>query len=153
MRTALATLFALSLCATPLAGQERHPRTGIAPGAPAFKLFSIRPAVTEPCIENQPCSTNEGVSTGKRQALFAGGGAALGALLAYAVCSGSERARPEAEGAKKEGACSQSLVSISFGGAFVGALAGHVAFQLTKADNAVPASQPVDALTFRIPIG
>lgn len=153
MRAALAALFAMSLCATPLAGQERQPRTRAAPGVPAVKLFSVRAALTEPCIENQPCSTSGGLSEGKRQALFAGGGAAMGALLAYAVCSRSERARREAEGAKKEGACSQSLVSISFAGAFVGALAGHVAFQLTKADNAVPASQQVDALTFRIPIG
>lgn len=153
MRAALATLFALSLCSTPLAGQERQPKTRPALSTPAVELFSVQATLAEPCIENQPCFRDERMSEGKRRALFTGGGAVVGTLLAYAVCGGSGRERDQAEGAKKEGACSQSRASILFGGAFVGALAGHFAFVLTKVNDAEPASPSADLLTFRIPIG
>lgn len=153
MRFALATLFALFLCGAPLAGQERQPRTRPALPAPGVGLFSLQATLAEPCIENQPCLRDEGMSEGRRQAQFTGGGAVLGGLLAYAVCSGSGREERQAEEAKKEGACSQSRASIVFGGAFVGALAGHVAFLLTKVNDATPLSPSMELVMFRIPMG
>lgn len=153
MRAALATLFALFLCGAPLAGQERQPRTRPALPDPGVGLFSFQATLAEPCIENQPCFRDEGMSEGRRQALFTGGGAVLGGLLAYAVCGGSERAKRQAEEAKKEGACSQSRASIVLGGAFVGALAGHVTFLLTKVNDATPVSPSMEFFAFRIRIG
>lgn len=153
MRVALATLFALSLCTMPLAGQERQQKTRHALPTPGVGLFSVQATLSEPCIANQSCFRNEGMSEGKRHALFAGGGAVLGGLLAYAVCSGSGRENGQAEEAKKEGACSQSRASTVLGGAFVGALAGHVAFLLSKVNDATPVSPSMDLVTFRIPMG
>ena len=153
MRAALATLFGLSLCVTPIAGQERQPKTPPGLPIPAVEPFFVQATLTEPCIEDEPCLRDERLSEGKRRALFTGGGAVLGSLIAYAVCASSERDGRQADGAKKEGACSQSRASILLGGAFVGALAGHIAFLLTKTNHAVPASPSADLLTFRIPIG
>ena len=153
MGVALATLLALSLCAMPLAGQARQPKTRPALPAPGGEVFSVQATLSEPCIANQSCFRDGGLSEGKRHALFTGGGAVLGGLLAYAVCSGSGREKGQAEEAKKEGACSQSRASIVFGGAFVGALAGHVAFLLTKVNDATPLSPSMDLVTFRIPMG
>ncbi len=153
MRAALATLFALSLSATPLAGQERQLWTRPALPSPGVGLFSVQATLAQRCIESQRCVTNEGMSEGRRRALFTGGGAVLGGLLAYAVCGGAGRDRRQAEEAKKEGACSQSRASFVLGGAFVGALAGHIAFMLTRVNDAEPASPSMDMVTFRIPIG
>ena len=155
MRAALAALlaFVLPLCATPLPGQERQPRTRPALPTPAVEQFARQAALAEPCIEYEPCFRNEGLSEGKRQILFTGGGAVLGALFGFAVCRGSGRERRQVEEAEKEGACSQSGASIVLGGAFVGALAGHVAFLLTKVNDAEPASPSIDLLIFRVPVG
>ena len=155
MRVALATLFALSLGAIPLAGQEPQQKTrhALPTPTPGVGLFSVQATLSEPCIANQSCFRNEGMSEGKRHALFTGAGAVLGGLLAYAVCSGSGRENGQAEEAKKEGACSQSRASIVLGGAFVGALAGHVAFLLTKVNDATPVSASMELFAFRIPMG
>ena len=54
MRAALATLFGLSLCVTPIAGQERQPKTPPGLPIPAGELFFVQATLTEPCIEDEP---------------------------------------------------------------------------------------------------
>ena len=94
MRAALATLFALFLCGAPLAGQERQPRTRPALPDPGVGLFSFQATLAEPCIENQPCFRDEGMSEGRRQALFTGGWAGSSPTPSVAV-PGVRRVRPK----------------------------------------------------------
>ena len=140
MKTSLATLLALALCATRLAGQERRPVPLPAPDM--FKASTVANDLYVDLFKE-----------------FVIGGAAVGMFATSFVCFGKEkRKRTKARG-NKNGLCQESMAHTLVLGGVVGALGGYFVWLLAHdfefdSRRFGPAPPPrADVVRFRLRIG